>query len=242
MIKKAGTILDSQKQRFLDLLTAHADEFNVFYKDQVELFKKVCAYYLDGFSDEEVRALYQTIPTGTFTYDQTDYLNLVDSKAKEYRNSLGTERLKNLWKEKTGSSSPKKWSQDHLMPVLSLVPDAEVQTARAAFDAVNKVHPDPAAVGEAIEYLETASFFTAMKDREALDQVFREKVIKSYAVMLTDIDEVKAYLDSRLQPSPTNGLGCQKWTRSWSKWRKINMQKKDAQKHWKKSTPWKLTM
>ena len=64
LIKRAGTILDSQKQRFLDLLTAHADEFNVFYKDQVELFKKVCAYYLDGFSDEEVRALYQTSPLG----------------------------------------------------------------------------------------------------------------------------------------------------------------------------------
>ena len=207
LIKKAGTILDSQKQRFLDLLTAHADEFNVFYKDQVELFKKVCAYYLDGFSDEEVRALYQTIPTGTFTYDKTDYLNLVDSKAKEYRNSLGTERLKNLWKEKTGSSSPKKWSQDHLMPVLSLVPDAEVQTARAAFDAVNKIHPDPAAVGEAIEYLETASFFTAMKDRQALDQVFREKIIKSYAVMLTDIDEVKAYLDQQIAAEPYEWFG-----------------------------------
>lgn len=30
-IKKAGTILDSQKQKFLDLLVAHADEFNAFY-------------------------------------------------------------------------------------------------------------------------------------------------------------------------------------------------------------------
>lgn len=72
-IKKAGTILDSQKQKFLDRLVAHADEFNAFYSNQVELFKKVCAYYLDGFSEEEVRALYQTIPAGTFTNDKTEY-------------------------------------------------------------------------------------------------------------------------------------------------------------------------
>lgn len=39
-----------------------------------ELFKKVCAYYLDGFSEEEVRALYQTIPAGTFTNDKTEYM------------------------------------------------------------------------------------------------------------------------------------------------------------------------
>ena len=110
-IKKAGTILDSQKQKFLDLLVAHADEFNAFYSNQVELFKKVCAYYLDGFSEEEVRALYQTIPAGTFTNDKTEYMNLIDSKARDYRNSLGNERLKKLWKDKTGSTSPRQWSK-----------------------------------------------------------------------------------------------------------------------------------
>lgn len=114
-IKKAGTILDSQKQKFLDLLVAHADEFNAFYSNQVELFKKVCAYYLDGFSEEEVRALYQTIPAGTFTNDKTEYMNLIDSKAKDYRNSLGNERLKKLWKDKTGSTSPRQWSKEHLI-------------------------------------------------------------------------------------------------------------------------------
>lgn len=153
-IKKAGTILDSQKQKFLDLLVAHADEFNAFYSNQVELFKKVCAYYLDGFSEEEVRALYQTIPAGTFTNDKTEYMNLIDSKAKDYRNSLGNERLKKLWKDKTGSTSPRQWSKEHLMPILSLVPDREVQTARAAFGAVNKNHPDASSIEKAVTYLE----------------------------------------------------------------------------------------
>lgn len=207
IIKKAGTILDSQKQKFLDLLVAHADEFNAFYSNQVELFKKVCAYYLDGFSEEEVRALYQTIPAGTFTNDKTEYMNLIDSKAKDYRNSLGNERLKKLWKDKTGSTSPRQWSKEHLMPILSLVPDREVQTARAAFGAVNKNHPDASSIEKAVTYLENASFYSLMNDQDALDRIFRESIIKSFAVMLTDIDEVKSFLNSRISSEPYEWFG-----------------------------------
>jgi hypothetical protein len=206
-IKKAGTILDSQKQKFLDLLMAHADEFNTFYSNQVELFKKVCAYYLDGLSDEEVRALYQTIPVGTFTNDKTEYMNLIDSKAKDYRNSLGNERLKKLWKDKTGSTSPRQWSKEHLMPILCLVPDREVQTARAAFGAVNKNHPDASSIEKAIIYLENASFYGLMNDQDALDCIFHETIIKSFAVMLTDIGEVKAFLNSRISSEPYDWFG-----------------------------------
>lgn len=206
-IKKAGTILDSQKQKFLDLLVAHADEFNAFYSNQVDLFKKVCNFYLDGLSDEEIRALYQTIPVGTFTYDKMEYMNLVDSKAKDYRNSLGNERLKKLWKEKTGSISPRQWSKDHLMPILSLIPDREVQAARAAFGAVNKSHPDASSIEKAINYLEKATFYSALNNQEALDRIFRDSIIKTYSVMLTDIEEVKLFLNSRISSEPYEWFG-----------------------------------
>ena len=206
-IKKAGTILDSQKQKFLELLLAHGEEFNTFYTNQVGLFKKVCAYYLEGLSDEEIRALYQTIPAGTFTLSKTEYINLIDAKAKEYRNSLGNERLKKLWKDKTGSISPRIWSKDHLMPILSLVPDREVQTARAAFEAVNRSHPDASSIEKAISYLEKATFYPMMNDQEALDRVFRESIIKSYSVMFTDIEEVKTFLNSRITSEPYDWFG-----------------------------------
>lgn len=206
-IKKTGTILDSQKQKFLELLISHANNFNTFYSNQVELFKKVCAYYLDGLSDEEIRALYQTIPSGTFTYDKPEYMSLIDSKAREYRNSLGNERLKQLWKEKTGSNSPKQWSKDHMMPILSLVSDEEVQTARAAFEAVNKSHPDASSTERAIAYLEKASFYPLMNNQEELNRIFRENIIKTYSVMLTDVDEVKSFLNRRISSEPYDWFG-----------------------------------
>lgn len=206
-IKRAGTILDSQKQKFLDLLVANAEGFNRFYNNQVALFKEVCAFYLDGFSDEEIRGLYQTLPTGVFTDDKAAYTNMVDAKAKDYRSNLGNEQLKALWKEKTKSATPREWSKKHLMPVLSLVADSEVQSARTAFGTLNRNHPDASSVEKAKEYLEKATFYKLMDDQEALDRIFRDTIIKNYAVMLTDIDEVKRYLDSRITQDPYDWFG-----------------------------------
>lgn len=206
-IKKAGTILDSQKQKFLDLLIAHAQEFNTFYDNQIDLFKEVCAYYLDDFSDEEIRVLYQTIPAGTFTNGKNEYLTLVERKVKEYRDSLNKERLKKFWSEKTKTASPRQWSKDHLMPILCLVPDEDVLTARAAFNAVNQSRPDADSVEKALAYLEKASFYSVMNDQKALDHIFQKRILKSYAVMLTNIDDVKVYLNHSVSAEPYEWFG-----------------------------------
>lgn len=201
-IKKSGTMLDSQKQKFLDLLRVHGAGFASFRTNQVELFKRVCAYYLDGFSDDEIRELFQTIPAGTFTMEKSEYINLVDQKSQTYRSNLGNARLKKLWQEKTGTSSPRDWSKKHLMPILCLIPDDELQKARAAFGTINKSHPDAASIDKAIQYVETASFFSKLNNTDALDRVFRETIIKGLSVMLTDIDEVKHYLDGHITAEP----------------------------------------
>ena len=93
------------------------------------------------------------------------------------------------------------------MPILSLVPDREVQTARAAFGAVNKNHPDASSIEKAVTYLENASFYSLMNDQDALNRIFRESIIKSFAVMLTDIDEVKSFLNSRISSEPYEWFG-----------------------------------
>lgn len=206
-IKKAGTLLDSQKQKFLDLLIVNAEGFNQFYNNQVDLFKTVCAFYLEGFTDEEIRGLYQTIPAGTFTMDKAAYTNTVDAKVKEYRSSLGNEQLKKLWKDKTKSTTPREWSRKHLMPILCLIPDSEVQRARVAFGTLNKKHPDASSIEKAKDYLEKATFYKLLEDQAALDRIFTESIIKNYVVMLTDIDEVKSYLDSRISSEPYDWFG-----------------------------------
>ena len=206
-LKKAGTLLDSQKKGFLDLLVANADNFRNFYNNQVDLFKRVCGYYLDGLSDEEIKEVFATIPAGSFTYEKSDYLNTVEAKVKAYKEGLKSAKLKKLWRDKTGTDTPRAWSKKNKMPILCLVPDAEIAKAKTAFGAVNRAKSDEATIDKAMEYLSTAKFFDLLADDTALDKAFRDGIIKSYAVMLTDIQEVKDYLDSRITADPFDWFG-----------------------------------
>lgn len=206
-LKKAGTLLDSQKKAFLDLLISNGENFRSFYNNQVDLFKRVCGYYLDGLSDEEIKEVFASIPAGSFTYEKADYLNTVETKIKSYKEGLKSAKLKKLWRDKTGTDTPRAWSKKNKMPILCLVPDAEIAKARAAFGAVNRAKSDEAAIDKAIEYFDTANFFDLLTDDASMNKAFRDGIIKSYAVMLTDIQEVKNYLDSHITADPFDWFG-----------------------------------
>lgn len=206
-LKKAGALLDSQKKKFLELLIADADKFRNFYNNQLDLFKRVCGYYLDGFSDEEIKEVFATIPAGSFTYEKADYLNTVEAKVKVYKEGLKSAKLKKMWRDKTGTDTPRAWSAKHKMPILCLVPDDEIGKAKVAFGAVNRAKPDEATIDKAMEYFSTAKFFDFLGEDAALDKAFRDGIIKSYAVMLTNIQEVKDYLDSHITAEPFDWFG-----------------------------------
>ncbi|WP_322181556.1 hypothetical protein [Neglectibacter caecimuris] len=206
-LKKAGTLLDSQKKEFLNLLISNSDNFRSFYNNQVDLFKRICGYYLDGLSDEEIKEVFTTIPAGSFTYEKSDYLSTVEAKVTAYKEGLKSAKLKKMWRDKTGTDTPRAWSKKNKMPILCLVPDSEVAKARAAFGAVNRAKSDEATIDKASEYFATAKFFDLLADDTALDKAFRDGIVKSYAVMLTDIQEVKDYLDSHITAEPFDWFG-----------------------------------
>lgn len=203
-LKKNGRLSDEQqKQRFLDLLKADGEAFDQFYKNQTDLFKKVCEYYLDNLDNEEIQELFNKIPgSGTFVMDKAAYLNLVDRTSKDYRSSLGYAQLKKFWNEKTHSTTPREWSKKHQMPILAVVPAEDITKARDAFGTLNRSHPDAASVSRAKEYLEKATFYSTMNDSNALDLIFANKIISNYAVLLTDINEVKQYLSNKIPDDP----------------------------------------
>lgn len=206
-LKKAGTLLDSQKNSFLELLQANTEAFRNFYNNQIDLFKRVCVYYLDGLSDDEIKDVFATMPAGSFTYEKADYLNTVESKVATYKEGQKNAQLKKLWKEKTGTESPHAWSKKHKMPILCLIPDGEVAKARAAFGAVNRSKADEPLIDRAMEYFAAAKFFDVLDDDVALDKAFKDSIIRSYVVMLTDIQEVKNYLDSHITADPFDWFG-----------------------------------
>lgn len=206
-VKKSGVILDSQKQKFHDLLVAHSDDFRSFYTNQVDVFKKVCEFYLEGFSDEEIREIYNNIPAGSLIKEKAEYFNIVNGKVEEYKRNSKSAKLKRMWKERTNTENPREWSRKYKMPILCMVDDKDIQTARAAFGAVNQHHPDEASIDKAIAYFTNATFFSKLEDEVARNQAFITSIIKGYDVMLTNIEEVKQYLDSRITAEPYDWFG-----------------------------------
>lgn len=206
-LKKTGILPDAKKEKFLDLLINNAQGFKNFYDNQTDVFKNVCSYYLNGLSEQDIVKIYQNLPTDRFTDEKSNYLTMVDSKVKEYKKNLGYEKLKNLWKQKTNSSSPKKWSMDHSMPILAVVPDNEIQTAKKAFNAINRNTSDETAIKDALNYIENATFYDVLNDDDELNRIFKERIIKNYSVLLTDVDEVKSELKSRILTEPYEWFG-----------------------------------
>lgn len=208
-IKKSGTIRNSQKQSFLDLLMANETAFKDFYNNQTDVFKQVCEFYIEpyDFTNEEISELYKTLPLNCFTREKSDYLNLVEGKVAEFNTTRGSARLKKLWSDKTGTASPREWSKKYKMPILCMIEDKQMQTARAAFSTINRLKPDASSIEKAIEFLENATFYDCLNNEMERDKAFCDVVIKDYSVMLTDIDEVRTYLNGIISDDPYEWLG-----------------------------------
>ena len=206
-IKKSGSLPESQRENFLNQLTLHANDFVSYCSNQIEIFKQACSFYLSEFTDDEIRDLYQAIKgNDVFTMERSDYVNLVKQTVKEFKLTRKSMQLRKLWSEKTGTESPKKWSEQFKTPILCMVPETEIEQARAAFDTLNRNQPDAGSIDKALEYLESAGFYDSLKDGKARDAAFKRCIIKNYDVILTDLDDVRDYL-VRTVGSPYSWLG-----------------------------------
>lgn len=203
-MRRKNDLLDSQKQKFYNLLTANVSAFKDFYNNQLGVFKQVCSYYIDpyDFTEDEIADLYKTIPSGCFVYEKSKYLNLVETKVAEFNAARGSAKLKKMWLDKTGTVSPSVWSENNKMPILCMMEDTQMRDAKVAFEAINRRKPDAESIESAIAFLENATFFDKLKSKDERDKAFRTSIIKELSVMLTDIEEVKNYLGRVVTDDP----------------------------------------
>jgi hypothetical protein len=175
--------------------------FRGFYNNQIEIFKNVCSFYLDGLSTEQIAEVFRNIDSGMFTKEKSEYLQIVNAKVIEYKARLGKEKLRKFWNEKTGTASPYEWSQKYKTPILCMIDDNE-NIARKAFSIIGRINPDESDVRDAIAYLESATFYDALNSESKRDDAFKRKITKVYSTMLPDINEVKNCLISRISAEP----------------------------------------
>lgn len=76
-----------------------------------------------------------------------------------------------------------------------MIDDKDIHAAKNAFDTLNKKQPDSTSVDKAMQFLENATFFDKLSDNDAVNAAFRNTIIKSYNVLLDDLDEVRSRLE-----------------------------------------------
>ena len=113
-----------------------------------------------------------------------------------------------------------------------------MQVAKDAFYAVNAKHPDAATIEKAIKFLEKATFYAQMQNPQELDRIFRENIIKSYTVMLPDIDEVKDYLFTHIDSEPYDWYGLKEVDNKLKQLAEDNILGRAVTKHWQKLMIW----
>lgn len=210
-LKKANNLLDSQKKRFLELLKANSEGFKQFMVNQSKMFEKSCAFYLDDLTSKDAKNILEDDQygfKGSYLTEPNSFTEKVQQAVKKYKSSLGYIKLRNLWKEKTGTESPFEWSSEYTMPILAMVPEMEITTARKVFSTINTKSTDAVAIETAMDYITKLSYLDALNDPIARDNAFVEAFLGEYSVLFEDIDSVKRYLKSHVGEQPYHWLGC----------------------------------
>lgn len=189
---------NSRYPELLKTLQDSKDAYRKFEDQKMEVFKEAYSYHLNQLSDEEIRKLYADLPGNLFKLSAPEAEQIISQQAKLLQEAQLYFKLRALWKEKTGTESPREWSEKHRTPILIMVPDNERETARLYFNAVNQKPQSQNVVRDAIEYLsKDREYFKNLNDENKINEAFQSKIVRNYASLLDNPDEVRDELQNR---------------------------------------------
>lgn len=202
-----GHLAEDKKEDFLNLIKDNGSEFNSFYTSQLDLFAKSCDFYLQDLNDNDKKKVFDKVSSGCFCLDNATYCNKIESIVSQYRKELSSIRLKNLWKEKTGTDSPRQWSETNKMPILAMIPDAEQEECRNVFNIISNPNPTEKEINKALVYLDKFTHWEELNDNTAKNRAFKSRLLGDMDVLLSDVDEVRDYISAHVSENPYNWMG-----------------------------------
>ena len=204
-LRKANSLLDSQKKQFLELLQANIENFKQFMSSQSALFMRACGFYLDELTEEDIKLILDDDKYGfkaTFTVEPNVYTDKVQKAVAAYKGSLKHIKLKKHWHDLTGTESPLEWSEKYAMPIIIMVPGDEAATARKVFATINTKSTDDNAIEAADEYIAKMSYLPELNSKSSRDKAFIETFLGEYSVLFEDLEKVKQYLKGHVADAP----------------------------------------
>ena len=110
---------------------------------------------LEGLEEEHINNIFRALPNnGIFLQNKSEFAEKVAQTREDYISHLGREKLRNLWKAKTDSESPRDWSEKYVTPILCMIEDEDESYAKEIFNILLKVNPDSREVERATKFIQ----------------------------------------------------------------------------------------
>jgi hypothetical protein len=195
-ICKQADVLPDQLNALQKEFVAHRAEIRELLNNEKIIFAEIYDAYLEDLSSEDIYTVKANVGHGLFVLSKTDCNSKVKDAAEVYRKNQLKSQLNNLWKDKTGSKTPREWSRDHRIPVLCMVSSVEYDSAVKAFDTINSNRGSDAEIKFALEFLESTTLFESLSDPEKQESAFRDNIVGKPEILLRDIKRIKDSLDN----------------------------------------------
>jgi hypothetical protein len=194
-IYQQSDVLPDQLKTFHAELMANATGVSNLLSNDKTIFAEVYAPYLEDFSDLDIGEVKGKLPTGMFELSKTDSNAKVKATAEDFRkNQLKTQLFK-LWKDKTDTKNPYEWSNRYRTPILCCVSENEFETAKKAFDTLNRSWVTDAEINTAITFLESTNVFEVLSDEGKRNEAFVRGIIGEYRSLLPNTNKVRDALE-----------------------------------------------
>ena len=223
--RHSNELPDSRIPQMVSAMESSVQAFKEFEQQIIPLFKETYNFYLTELTDDDVRKLYSELPGDTFYKNAPETQQCIAEIARSIKEGKKFFQLQTLWKEKTGTDSPRAWSEKYQTPILAMVPSEELAQARQAFNAVNNPrNQEPNSVQDAINYLQgNHEYMNDLNNQEKIDEAFMTKLVRKYGSLLNDPNEVRnallhnsrdcySWLDSADVRDDINDMGAAKYS------------------------------
>ncbi len=207
-LERTGNLNDQNKESFYNELCQDGAAFLQFYSNQMPCFKKIASYYVEELDESDVEKIFTRIPCKCFALDKQTYMSRISETVNTFKSNLLSETLKNAWRQKSATETPIQWSEKYTLPISYMVKDEDYADAHECFETICTKSTDEIQIRKAIKFLLNAEFVDDLRNPSKVDQIFRERVIGDYSVLLTDTEAVRQYLLKYIAASPYywNGL------------------------------------
>ena len=188
-------IMPEQLKSFYEELRVHGAEISDLLNNDRRVFCDVYKPYLEDMNDSDITDVKSKLPTGMYELPKTECNIKVREATVEYLKNQLKAQLFRLWKDKTGTKNPREWSSRYRTPILCCVSENEFESAKKAFDTLNRNWGTDAEIKFALAFLESTTLFEIIADEEKRNAAFKKEIIGEYGALLPDPDAVRDALD-----------------------------------------------